>query len=703
MKNAYIENLKSKRGVAVIIVLGLLALMMLMGVAFSISMRIERRSAGNYVTGIKGKQLALAALSRAIADIESSMGVGDVFPPWDSLVSSGGSVGVTLEQGEASEYIPDCFLGVLTNAATWVSFPGGEGQYAYRVINCSDLLDANFVGGNPRAHGTNVNEIQISSFPSIASLSDFVSDRDADMRYESLPELRALNRGFNGQQPDYFVTYSRFINDTNLVYLGGSESDLLSRRSEIESGLASAVSGGDATFIFENLIDYIDTNSIPFAIDGPYVERVPMLNEVWVKRLDIDRTPSDVEFDNAQVNVEMAYPFAQDTGESFDLEFELAVDVVDGTGTVYYSGTASSRINLPSFSGNPDVYRTISIRRASVPLLPVTVTVTNSIALTVEMEIKFKVLITSDGDQVVDAAPYPYTSAGFSFSVDVPVNSYSITEGPLNSWEVIDPRFNWELPTRRPRPGRDQWVTNAVGNTEDNVNQATLDYFASNPRGSGFDTDTDMNMRVSDRGSIFSVGELGSLLRSKSVRDRFMTVRLYNMGATARDPVFERFTMDTNGVARGLVNVSSVENAILASAFIDAPIGYPRSSDSVSSTLANDIAQSIYTNGPYSNIGEIGDMDWGSAIPGLGSYSEQERESIIAHTCNMIGTRQNYFLIIIAASPAATQMGRYAQEVGMAQQLGEKRAVVEIWRDPLDENNDGKYEWFVRFFKWVRP
>jgi hypothetical protein len=693
-QKAEMENGTDRRsGVAVIIVLGMLALLMTMAVAFSISMRIERRSAGNYASSVAGKQLVWGGLSRAISDIEDSMANGGaVYPPWDVLLSANGSTAATLTQGEAFDYIPGCLQSAITNTATWEPFSsGGDGYYAYLVLNCSDLLDVNFVGGEDvRGGGTNINEIQISDFPSIQNWDDFRGDRDADMRYECLPELATLNSGIDPapEYPDYFETYSRFPYEEDLVSLRGPEAELRTRRSEIESRLASVVSNGDGHFMFDSLIDYIDTNSIPHALDGPYVERVPMINEIWVGRVLARRRGDTCDFNRPpQVKVELVFPFAEPSSDTFALEIALSLEVADAT-TVYYSETNTVRQNIPSATAVHDTLQVIP----SGLSFPLSLSVSNSNPLTVSLAMKCKVLITSDGDQVVDAVPYPESDAGFNFTVDVAPGD-GRTDATTPSWECIDPRFNWRV--------RRFWMLRAAGNSEDSLNDVTGQYFLANPRTGG--NDADLGMRVSNRGSFFSVGELGNLLRRNHLQSRFKTIRLYDMGNTSRDRVFENFTVTTNLVGRGLVHVNSVANEILESAFVDVPVGYPEALARVSSGLATAIAQEIYNNGPYTNVGGMCDMDW-SLIPGLGvgTYSEQGRESVVAHTCNLLGARQNLFTIIVAASPSAQQMGQYAEDQGIVQTLGEQRAVFQVWRDPVDEDGDGRHECFVRYVKWLQ-
>ena len=116
-----------KDGVAVIIVLGLLALLMVLGVAFSVSMRVERTGAANYGNAVRTRQMVWAGLARAIGAINRR--TPDMYPSGDVLVSGASSWGVTngggvrLLTGKARDYVPDIFLadGITDIRSKWLS------------------------------------------------------------------------------------------------------------------------------------------------------------------------------------------------------------------------------------------------------------------------------------------------------------------------------------------------------------------------------------------------------------------------------------------------------------------------------------------------------------------------------------------------------------------------------------------------------
>ncbi len=54
-------------------VLGILSVMVIMAVAFAISMRTERVAAGNYADSVRARQLVHVAIARAMADIQNNL------------------------------------------------------------------------------------------------------------------------------------------------------------------------------------------------------------------------------------------------------------------------------------------------------------------------------------------------------------------------------------------------------------------------------------------------------------------------------------------------------------------------------------------------------------------------------------------------------------------------------------------------------
>lgn len=92
-----------RSGVALILVVGLLALMVVMGVTFSIYMRTERVAAGNFLNDVRTRNLLHVALNRALVEIEASTST-NIYPPWDmrESVSTGERVSVPVTMSSFS-------------------------------------------------------------------------------------------------------------------------------------------------------------------------------------------------------------------------------------------------------------------------------------------------------------------------------------------------------------------------------------------------------------------------------------------------------------------------------------------------------------------------------------------------------------------------------------------------------------------------
>ena len=198
-------------GVAIIIVLGLIAALMLMAVAFSIHMRIERTGAANYRHSVVARHMIWSGLASAIKDMDDLMvdtntGLPMIYPDktvWASLGDSNQLVASVLSQMGAN-YLPSSSRDdALAETAYWQYIGHGgvsRGRYAFIIVNTSGLLEANRVGGLldgapwPRGGGTNCNEIQLIKETGVTSPTEFANKRDiSDGRYETLPELTNVN------------------------------------------------------------------------------------------------------------------------------------------------------------------------------------------------------------------------------------------------------------------------------------------------------------------------------------------------------------------------------------------------------------------------------------------------------------------------------------------------------------------------------
>ena len=116
MKNTDQNRQNRKSGVALVIVLGLLAVLTTLAVAFAIAMRVEHMAAQNYADAVRAENLVHAGFASAMEWIDGSMTVPAplTYPRWTSgtqlveAVASTGNSGPCgdLLTGEATNAIP---------------------------------------------------------------------------------------------------------------------------------------------------------------------------------------------------------------------------------------------------------------------------------------------------------------------------------------------------------------------------------------------------------------------------------------------------------------------------------------------------------------------------------------------------------------------------------------------------------------------
>ncbi len=223
-----------RRGSALVIVLGLLAVMMLMAVAFAIAMRTERGGASNLRHAVVARQMLDTTLARVLADLDDEL-AGLPAPDWlvyastnrhESAEPSSASV---LSYESAQHLPPELLEAARAARPEWLAITGGSsddpeddlilGRYAYVVINQTGYLDANYVGATNRLHGTSAGEIKLwegpeglMTFPSGAAADAFLSRRkDRHGRYESGGELYRLTRTTRtdgSNNPDGTIPYA---------------------------------------------------------------------------------------------------------------------------------------------------------------------------------------------------------------------------------------------------------------------------------------------------------------------------------------------------------------------------------------------------------------------------------------------------------------------------------------------------------------
>jgi len=327
--NTRIQNERS--GVALIIVLGWLAIMVILAISFSISTRTERAAARAYIDMVKARQLVHTSLNRVIGDHIGNSMLRRVYPAWSLDVLTSGSDAdtnnVLFHLGSSNDVFasgmmipmslrPDAYA---NDGARWIGLQNQEGtwigEYSFVAVNCSGLLDAMAVGSRTRANGSDAGEIQVSSniLPEIVFAdTDLDSVRSTFGRFETVNELYfllsspsstmnyrgpSLFRRFPTNMVDNFHVFSRFPSGyaeddlgaaTNQAFVGGDPSGW--NTTEIQSALQLLDNAPipDIPAFVRAMIDYADNDILPAGgTDAEKFQRISsepaaMFNEVVV-------------------------------------------------------------------------------------------------------------------------------------------------------------------------------------------------------------------------------------------------------------------------------------------------------------------------------------------------------------------------------------------------------------------------------------
>lgn len=713
-----VKNIRKTSGIALVVVLGVIALLMIIGVGFSISMRIERMAARSYADTVRGRMLMQAAVARTMSDVNAYMAdpTADllVYPDWvayaspaDSSMSNG--VIPDLISDEALSFIP---AGLRTDALAeannvrWrdIEDPDGNfmGRYAYLLVDCSGFVDAS-TASQPAAQR---NEGKVPAELLINELTpEFGGDaesfltkrRDEWRRFESIPDLWTVGRRSGGglsAEPENLFVFSRFTPDgfwdgtslTNRINIGGSVAELEANRSEIEAALVRAgIASADVAAVFDNLLDYVDDNFEPRGDFNSFsTEPVPMINEIvfsnMVTRTTLPEGGGTRYQHDVYVTIETWYPFPGNVSVvvNFDpttASFTTAPLELNPTASDFVGATpAEVAHGENSFRSTTFHWRKVT---DNVPFPGAGV-------LGIRLLINGPVSVIYDGvevDRVAVLNGLPPQLFQLRMS-DVPTADSPVMPQTPRSASVVDPRFNHIV---------DTVIGWALDNpTPEGINDRTRDYNA----GEGVSPMYVRNRPLGEE-PVGSVAELGFL----NVGSPWRTIALYNAHGTNLHEVLDLFTIETSPAARqGLVNINSPNPQVVAAVFNGLPVRpIPNGSDlatmnwSQATTYADEITGRTENDFIY-NISAIGDFNRnffiGITDVGVG-MTDADIESIIRHSYELFGVRQNLFTAIIAAQIMSPQ-----GEVPIVDQ----RAVAVIWRDPFP-NANGHHASFVRFFK----
>lgn len=154
-----------RSGIALVIVLGLMAMLVILAVGFFVAMRTERLVARSYADQVRAREMAYLAINRAVTEIDDEINnAGRVIPNWPAEVKFT-QAGIVLTNNNSkplfdlstNDYAFMSFpsvlrpsLTALVGAVCWndvaPDFGGGtvlQGRYAYMAANVSGFIDPN--------------------------------------------------------------------------------------------------------------------------------------------------------------------------------------------------------------------------------------------------------------------------------------------------------------------------------------------------------------------------------------------------------------------------------------------------------------------------------------------------------------------------------------------------------------------------------
>lgn len=281
-----------ERGIALVVVLGFLAVLTIMAIGMAISMRTERLSSSAHIDLVKARIACESALDHAMTNIAYYVG-SSPYPLENWLSSPGSDFQIATNDSDAFYHIPPA-VWTNDNNVGWVNSTNNL-RFAFKIFNCSGLIDANLIGRDEQIT-LDSNPIFTTENGEIGAVGTFKTDRNQNVRYESVRDMYKLNSGLGSASNLFTFSFSpngflRGANTNNLVMVGG---DVQTNRTEIiekleflvdDSAWSGAGGAQNAEQLFGMIVDYTDDDFEAFDDDHERasIEPVPMLNEVYLE------------------------------------------------------------------------------------------------------------------------------------------------------------------------------------------------------------------------------------------------------------------------------------------------------------------------------------------------------------------------------------------------------------------------------------
>ena len=645
MQTSLKKSRAAQQGIALIVILGLLAMLVILAVSFSISMRVERLASNSQVEYVKAKNLAWVGLTRAIGEVESEMlqshnsiyygkGAISADPNTPGSGTPGGS------DWPRMGWIVNPFrpntpgvsgtgfgIGTFGQYGNWISVvdPNNPtkllGQYAYLMVDCSGYLDVNTIGktnqGN-RTYGTSPFEIALPWDVAKYYSANFTQERDYH-RVESVNELGFRLGPFLDptlkSNSATMVTFSWFPNDmySQWGYRNPRPRTCISNATSIAQAKntiinffgpypGAGIADANPQAFYDNLYDMVnhpagqeDKPTNPNEMGGGKL--VPMLYEVIVTNgvQNVGSKATAYALDTVSVIVETWFPFPIPATKAYQVVLSAPPTITPVAAPVpakpltWTPQTPVTPISFTPTAGFPVGGFNISTF-TYIYKYPTNVT---SVATTVTLPPNIYVKNNSGG-YYVDQMPLPSTATPFTFTAK------SSTAPAAKGWGVNDPRINYR-PT--------DWVANKTANlTAANVHtllNQTNDVCNTLGTDKNGDISTFMYTYPNATNTLQNIGDLGFLLYDPD--KPWHTIRLFSPDPDTTARIFDAFTCQpTNQVFQGLVNPNNIEDDrysarnILACIFNQASMArYPEEIPSyISADQALSVAALIYRYGP---------------------------------------------------------------------------------------------------------
>jgi hypothetical protein len=398
-----------RRGIALIFVLGCLAMIVIAAISFASFMKVERLVAGQSLELSRARQAAMAGLERALDRLNRGAGApnfvynlsGSVTNYWPSAyvyylpgtdarfrMPSGGMgrdgsmtfLCTDQTTGLPANIAPDYFTAdLLLNTPPTPSRTTGAAVSI--IANASGRIDIGALRATPArnlAGGMDASGL-LSAIGGPTQTQIATSSRQNTMlEYFTMPEVRyigGVSSKLTGTKENYFTFFEQACQQyrssvsgafTNCVYVGTAMPVTLPADANYRLSLADAllVAGvpvaavPSATF---NLVDYLDNDFLPASNDPTQFcgEPIPLINEINLQSTRTDTSSNLVT--KCTIRVELNYPFLGATPpvppQANSNRYALRATISSPDGTSSYTPT-NVTIVKPSGASGPWTFPT---------------------------------------------------------------------------------------------------------------------------------------------------------------------------------------------------------------------------------------------------------------------------------------------------------------------------------------------------------